>query len=58
MNRFAIKEDDQFEIHVKNYTYDETNYGFEIQEEIYKTGIEVILRAQQGSGYFRIIYTV
>ena len=46
MNRFAIEEDDQFEIHVKDYTkYEDIG-----QEEIYNAAEEVILKAQQGSG--------
>ena len=48
MNRFAIEEDDQFEIHVKDYRdIDYTDIG---QEEIYNAAEEVILKAQQGSG--------
>ena len=46
MNRFAIEEDDQFEIHVKRCTY------LYIDEEVmYNAAIEVILNAQQGSGF-------
>ena len=45
MNRFAIEEDDQFEIHVK----DHTEYYEDIdQEEIYNAAKEVILKAKQG----------
>ena len=47
MNRFAIEEDDQFEIHVKDYTKYSGDIG---QEEIYNAAEEVILKAQQGSG--------
>ena len=51
MNRFAIEEDDQFEIHVKDYR--DTKYYLDIgQEEIYNAAEEVILKAQQGSGYY------
>ena len=45
MNRFAIEEDDQFEIHVKDYK--DKLIG---KEEMYKAADEVMLRAQQGSG--------
>ena len=46
MNRFAIEEDDQFEIHVKDHTdkvIDEIG-----QEEFYNAAEEVMLKAQQG----------
>ena len=46
MNRFAIEEDDQFEIHVKDYT----DKGL-ITENAAE---EVILKAQQGLGYYRL----
>ena len=49
MNRFAIEEDDQFEIHVKEYR-DTKRYL--ISQEIYDTAEEVILKAQQGWGYY------
>ena len=48
MNRFAIEEDDQFEIHVKDYK--DKDYLYE--KEIYKAAEEVMLKAQQGSGYY------
>ena len=41
MNRFAINEDDQFEIHVKDC------------KDLNKAAEEVILKARQGSGYHR-----
>ena len=41
MNRFAIEEDDQFEIHVKDYTD---------EKDSYKAAEEVMLKAQQGLG--------
>ena len=44
MNRFAIEEDDQFEIHVRDYTDKERIGG----EEMYNTAKEVMLKAQQG----------
>ena len=44
MNRFAIEEDDQFEIHVKDYTDKE---GIK-QEDMYNAAEEVMLKAQQG----------
>ena len=44
LNRFSIEEDDQFEIHVKDYPdkwyMDETDY--------YSAAKEVILKAKQG----------
>ena len=42
MNRFAIEEDDQFEIHVtdnKNYMY---------KQEMYNVAEKVMRKAQQG----------
>ena len=46
MNRFAIEEDDQFEIHVKDY---KDKYYFDVDEkDIYNTVEEVMLKAQQG----------
>ena len=45
INRFAIEEDDQFEIHVKDQF-------FTIEEEIYNAAEGVMLKAQQGSGYY------
>ena len=50
LNRFSIEEDDQFEIHVKDYR-DKKDYEIS-QEEIYNAAEEVILKAQQGSGYY------
>ena len=47
MNRFAIEEDDQFEMHVKDYT----NQDDIDEKEMYNAAEEVILKAQQGSGY-------
>ena len=48
LNRFAIEEDDQFEIHVKDYT----DKLFMREEEIYNAATEVMLKAQEGSGNF------
>ena len=46
MNRFAIEEDDQFEIHVK-----QCSYHYHIGDEcMYNAAEEVMLRAQQGKG--------
>ena len=52
MNRFAIEEDDQFEIHVKEYKeYKKTNKKYKKTEDaIFNAAEEVILKAQQGSG--------
>ena len=44
MNRFAIEEDDQFEIHVKDYPDKDYYFG---EEEIYNAAEEVMLKAQQ-----------
>ena len=46
MNRFAIEEDDQFEIHVKDYP-DKDYYDIG-KEEVYNAAEKVILKAQQG----------
>ena len=48
MNRFAIEEDDQFEIHVKDYTDKERIWN----KEMYNAAKEVMLKAQQGAGYY------
>ena len=44
MNRFAIEEEDQFEIHVKDYT----DKGDVWEEDVNKAAEEVMLKAQQG----------
>ena len=50
MNRFAIDEDDQFEIHVQDY-----NNRYDMcEEDIYNAAKKVILKAQQGLGYYRL----
>ena len=49
MNRFAIEEDDQFEIHVKDYKDKRSTLFRRIGiEEMYNAAEEVILKAQQG----------
>ena len=48
LNRFAIEEDDQFEIHVKDYK----DKGWLYEVDFYKAAEEVILKAQQGQGYY------
>ena len=50
MNRFAIEEDDQFEIHVKNYEEKRYITKKETDALIYNVAEEVMLKAQQGSG--------
>ena len=46
LNRFFIEEDDQFEIHVKDYP---NRYGITINEtDYYNAAKEVIPKAQQG----------
>ena len=44
MNRFAIEEDDQFEIHVKDYK----DKDWITEEDGYNAAKEVMLKAQQG----------
>ena len=46
MNRFAIEEDDQFEIHVKDYP-DKNDHIISVTD-YYNAAKEVILKAQQG----------
>ena len=46
MNRFAIEEDDQFEIHVKDYP-DKDFFNFD-KEDMYNAAKEVMRKAQQG----------
>ena len=46
MNRFAIEEEDQFEIHVK----DNKDHGYIYVEEIHNAAEEVMLKANQGAG--------
>ena len=50
MNRFAIEEDDQFEIHVKDYR----DQRWLEEGKIYNAAEDVMLKAQQGSGYYRL----
>ena len=49
LNRFSIEEDDQFEIHVKDYP--DKEYLFMSETDYYNAAKEVILKAQQGWGY-------
>ena len=44
INRFTIEEDDQFEIHVKDYK-DEIKIW---EDDVYNAAEEVMLKAQQG----------
>ena len=44
LNRFSIEEDDQFEIHVKDYR----NKCNTSETDYYNAAKEVILKAQQG----------
>ena len=46
MNRFAIVEDDQFEIHVKDYP--DKDYRSIREEDISNVAEELMLKAQQG----------
>ena len=53
MNRFAIEEDDQFEIHVKHSTHqNDINLYIKFDEKIVSVPEEVMIRAKRGSGYF------
>ena len=45
LNRFSIEEDDQFEIHVKDYP---DKSGYMSATDIIDAGNRVILKAQQG----------
>ena len=51
LNRFSIEEDDQFEIHVKDYPDKWYNMS---KRDFYNAAKEVILKAQQGQGYCRL----
>ena len=46
MNRFSIEEDDQFEIHVKDYK--DKNQYYLYEKDYNNAAKEVILKAQQG----------
>ena len=51
LNRFSIEEDDQFEIHVKDYS---DKYDNNMSESVlYNAAKEVMLKAQQGLGHYR-----
>ena len=50
MNRFAIEEDDQFEIHVKDYKDKYMHYFNVSEKDFYNAAKEVMLKAQQGLG--------
>ena len=51
LNRFSIEEDDQFEIHVKDYP---DKHGHNMSEtDYYNAAKDVMLKAQQGWGYCR-----
>ena len=50
MNRFAIEEDDQFEIHVKDYK--DKNAFYIDEKDYYNAAEEVLLGPRQGLGYY------
>lgn len=50
MNRFAMNEDDWFEIHVKHCTHPVMAID---ENEIHSVVEEVMFQAHQGSGFFR-----
>ena len=55
LNRFSIEEDDQFEINVKDYPDKSRFYPRYMSEaDYYNAAKEVILKAQQGQGYYRL----
>ena len=51
MNRFAIEEDDQNEVHVKDCTDSDRIFG---ETEICKSAEAVMLQAQRGTGYYQL----
>ena len=51
LNRFSIEEDDQFEIHVKDYP-DKDVFNMS-KTDYYNAAKEVMLKARQGSGQYR-----
>ena len=51
MNRFAIEEDDQNEIHVKDYTDSDRMFA---KPGICKSADEVGLQVQWGTGYYQL----
>ena len=54
LNRFSIEEDDQFEIHVKVYTNEKYTTGFGPEDDIYNAAKDLMLKAKQGLGYYRL----
>ena len=50
LNRFSIEEDDQFEIHIKDYPGKNGNGMNGI--EYYNVAKELILKANKGKGYY------
>ena len=52
LNRFSIEEEDQFEIHVKDYP--NKDYSNMRETDFYNAAKEVILDAQQGQGCYRL----
>ena len=51
MNRFTIEEDDQNEIHVKDYTDSDRMFA---KPGICKSADEVRLQVQRGTGYYQL----
>ena len=51
LNRFSIEEDDQFEIHVKDYP--DKDFFKMSETDYYNAAKEVILKAHKGQGYNR-----
>ena len=50
MNRFAIQEEDQFEIHIKQVEIDVLIY----EEQMMNAAEEVVLKAQEGSDVYHL----
>ena len=53
MNRFAIQEEDQFEIHIKEVDIDSRNYII-CEEQMKNVAEEVMLKAQEGSDVYHL----
>ena len=54
INRFAIGEDDQFEIHVKDYKDEVIMNKEQFRGIVYNAAEEVMLKAQQGWCDYRL----
>ena len=50
MNRFAIQEEDQFEVHIKQVEVDALTY----EEQVKNAAVEVMLKSKEGSDVFHL----